>query len=131
MRNKVLFIDNDDEDLDILMVALDSLKFTEYKMFNCPTKMFEYLENLSPEELPEIIVTDYNMPRLTGCELILEVKNTMQYYDIKFLVLSTSQSIRFKEDCLQAGALEFKVKPDSLDDYQLVLGNILGLLRAS
>ncbi|GAP25215.1 chemotaxis protein CheY [Gluconobacter frateurii NBRC 101659] len=60
---------------------------------------------------PEIIITDLNMPRMDGLELVKKLRhiNTTKFLPILFL--TTEDSSEMKEKGRQAGATGWLVKP--------------------
>lgn len=72
-----------------------------------------------------LILTDHNMPGLTGLELIRALRELSPYVDTPILLLTTEDSDRFKEAARNAGASGWLLKP--LDPQ--VLTDVLANLR--
>jgi two-component system chemotaxis response regulator CheY len=64
-------------------------------------------------QLPDVIVTDINMPRLDGYGFIEGVRADPRYRAIPILVLSTESSTEKKMRARDAGATGWIVKPFS------------------
>jgi len=73
----------------------------------------------------DLILTDHNMPGLTGLELIRALRELSPYVDTPILLLTTEDSDRFKEAARDAGASGWLLKP--LDPQ--VLTDVLADLR--
>ena len=73
----------------------------------------------------DLILTDHNMPGLTGLELIRALRELSPYVDTPILLLTTEDSYRFKEAARAAGASGWLLKP--LDPQ--VLTDVLADLR--
>lgn len=73
----------------------------------------------------DLILTDHNMPGLTGLELIRALRELSPYVDTPILLLTTEDSDRFKEAARDAGASGWLLKP--LDPQ--VLTDVLANLR--
>jgi two-component system, chemotaxis family, response regulator Rcp1 len=73
--------------------------------------------NANGTGLPDIILLDLNLPRLSGREVLREIKASALLRRIPVIVLSTSES---DDDVLAAYTLHancYVVKPASLDSY--------------
>lgn len=81
----------------------------------------------SPKALicPSLIVTDLNLPKLSGLELLHRIKSCEHLRTIPVVVLSTSQMESDILQCYQAQANCFVTKPDDIDDFFQVIQNIL------
>jgi two-component system chemotaxis response regulator CheY len=66
-------------------------------------------------QLPDVIVTDINMPRLDGYGFIEGVRADPRYRAIPILVLSTESSTEKKLRARDAGATGWIVKPFSAE----------------
>ena len=75
----------------------------------------------------DLILTDQNMPGLTGLELICALRELSPYVDTPILLLTTEDSDSFKEAARNAGATGWLLKP--LDPQ--VLTDVLANLRES
>ena len=64
---------------------------------------------LSEELLPEVIITDINMPKLDGLEYLESLKELLP--DSKFLVISGYDRFDYAVRCLRLGVREYFLKP--------------------
>ena len=69
------------------------------------------LEVLHANEMPHVIVTDINMPKLDGFGFIEAVRKEARYRGIPILVLTTESDAAKKARARQAGATGWIVKP--------------------
>jgi two-component system chemotaxis response regulator CheY len=76
------------------------------------------LEVLQGMALPDVIITDVNMPRMDGLTFIEEVRSDNTFRAIPILVLSTESDIEKKTRARKAGATGWIVKP--FDPVKLV-----------
>jgi CheY-like chemotaxis protein len=76
-------------------------------------KFIEELEDTASESLPQLIILDYNIPEINGVDLLRYLNGNTRYQHISKVVWSTSNSDRFKTDCLSLGAKEYIVKPSN------------------
>lgn len=72
---------------------------------------------LSPGELPDIILSDMNLPRKGGHAVLSEVKNTAALQHIPVIILSGSLSQRDVDLSYQLGASAYVAKPSSMEEF--------------
>ena len=71
----------------------------------------------SQEPIPDIIVLDFNLPRVHGKEILRMLKSSPAFSDIPLIVLTTSSAKEDIEYALNLGADHFITKPTSLDGF--------------
>ena len=92
-------------------------------------KVIEYLEKIpSADNLPELIVLDLNMPILNGTQTLFELKNHQRFQDIPVIIYSTSNNEHEKRKCLNFGAVDYLVKPVSVDEGEKMVRQFLEFL---
>lgn len=80
-----------------------------------------------PNELPDIILLDLNMPKMNGLEFLGAVRKEAQFRNIKVFVLTTSDDIVDKMAVKQFAISGFITKPlklespSSLDAFNLMI----------
>ncbi len=75
------------------------------------------LERLA-EEIPDLVITDINMPRMDGFGFIEAVRSERRYRALPILVLTTESAAELKARARDAGATGWIVKP--FDEGKLV-----------
>lgn len=76
-----------------------------------------------PNALPDVIVTDMQLPRMNGLELVQEVRR--QFPQIPVLVITSEGSEDFAMQALRAGATSYSPKSMARSDLQRTVGQIL------
>ena len=115
---RIIIVEND-EDEQMFM----SMGFGEANLFEIVAQLkngdvlFEWLE-ANPDMLPDIILSDLNMPGKNGYDVIEGIKSNPAYAHIPVIITSTSSTRTIIEKCLALGATEYIVKPDTFVDYQ-------------
>jgi DNA-binding response OmpR family regulator len=61
--------------------------------------------------IPDLIISDLNIPKLNGLELIEQVKMSDFFNSVPIIILSGEESSDKRIKCLDAGADDFIVKP--------------------
>jgi two-component system, chemotaxis family, chemotaxis protein CheY len=80
-----------------------------------------------PSEKFDAILTDINMPGLTGLELISFVRRHPNYSSIPIIIISTEKTDADRERGLALGASDYITKPFAPTDLQRVIKQHLGL----
>ncbi len=75
-------------------------------------------------ELPQLIISDLAMPRLSGIGLARALKADGDFQDIPLAIITSSDAPNDREDALAAGAFEFRSKPMRFDDFVRVMTEI-------
>jgi CheY-like chemotaxis protein len=72
---KILVVDDDPDDRDIMHEAFQINGFTDYSILSSAQEVFLYLQSVEKDEnLPRMIITDLNMPGISGYELLQALK---------------------------------------------------------
>lgn len=69
------------------------------------------LSHLQQGNIPDLVLTDLNTPKMGGLELISQIKASDFFNSIPVIVLSGEESSEMIVKCLDAGADDFVVKP--------------------
>ncbi|HWJ29917.1 MAG TPA: response regulator, partial [Flavisolibacter sp.] len=80
--------------------------------------------------LPQVVVSDLNMPGLNGYEVIQEVKTDPSLQNISIVVLSNAPYVPFAEKCKKLGACLYFTKPETFLDYENFARKIYGAVKA-
>lgn len=79
----------------------------------------EALEILnSGQKLPDIILLDLNMPRMSGIEFLEVVKDDMILQYLPTIILTTSENRADLLRCYQLGIAGYVIKPLKYEDYE-------------
>ena len=113
---KILLIEDDADDIELLAEAFRSNNIA-FRMESIMEgdKVVSYLA--AHNEVPDVIVLDFNLPKLHGREILPIIKNAELYKNVPVVVLSTSAS---QDDVLFAkelGAAEYITKPVSIQEF--------------
>jgi two-component system chemotaxis response regulator CheY len=106
MTKTILTVDDSRTIRSMLSLALGKAGFTTIQAEDG----IEGLEALE-QCMPDVIVTDINMPRLDGFGFIDRVRRNDRYRAIPILVLTTESDAEKKERARRSGATGWIVKP--------------------
>jgi DNA-binding response OmpR family regulator len=111
---EILVIDDDSDDVQFLQQALNDSDFdcTLIAFFD-PDAAFTHLQRKAErgEKLPNLIITDLNMPRVEGLQVISFLKAHATLNRIPVVVLSVSKRGEDSEKSFMLGAAGYFVKP--------------------
>ena len=116
MDDVFIFLAEDDiDDQELLVEAFAQLdKTISVKVVSNGKKALSFLENLSPGQDPCLIVLDYNLPELSGAEILERLNQFQRFENITKIVWSTSNSPVYESVCLNLGAKAYLVKPNDI-----------------
>ena len=83
------------------------------------------LEILLQEEVFDLALVDWDMPRLDGLGLVKAVRSRPRFAELKLMMVTTQNSMDRVVGALEAGATDYLMKPvtqESLEDKLRVLG---------
>lgn len=108
----ILIADDDQEDLELLSEVLLQLDATiRLHMVTNGSVVMNFLENAKDDELPSLIILDYNMPNINGAEVLEQLQNDARYQKIPKVVWSTSNNSNYIKECMDKGVNAYLVKP--------------------
>ena len=80
--------------------------------------------DMAVAEKPDLVISDWNMPELTGIEVLQQLRANSN--DVKFGFVTSECTPEMQQQAEAAGALFFIVKPFTADRFDEVLSPILG-----
>jgi len=113
-RKIILVADDDIEDQELFNDTISKIdsNVQPYPVFNGRDAL-EYLKNCTDEAIPCAILLDYNMPILNGYEVLEIICKEPRFASVPKFIWSTSNSNFDINACLDNGAKNYFVKPDS------------------
>lgn len=79
-------------------------------------ELFEWLAQ-HPLVLPDLILSDLNMPGKNGYDIITEIRSSAIYSAVPVIITSTSSTPVIIQKCLDKGAADYIVKPETFVEY--------------
>jgi CheY-like chemotaxis protein len=127
-KRTILLADDDIEDVELLQEVIKGKEpgVAVHSVSN-GKQVMEYLASCTDESLPGLIILDYNMPELTGSEVLSQMSEQPRYKFIPKLILSTSNAYIHMQECIKNGATEYFVKPNSMRELEELTDKMLGL----
>jgi CheY-like chemotaxis protein len=120
----VLLIEDDHEDVELFEEILNNFTDDYRLQIIADGGAFStYMEQ--NQEIPNVIVMDYNLPKVHGREILKQIKDSKLYIDIPVVVLTTSSAPEDKQYALQMGAVNYFVKPNTPRDLEDIVAYVL------
>ena len=126
MKKQILAVDDDSSIRELL-------EFLLRNNYNVVTKKdgMEAMMWLSEGNIPDLIITDIDMPRLNGYEFFKNVRRSGFYRDIPIMVISGLENSKFIITCLQQGADDYILKPFNPESLYAKIDRVLNHTNVS
>ncbi len=122
----ILFGEDDKDDEDFLKELFADIDNSySLRFISNGRKLVSTLEQMPAEQLPSLLVLDYNMPELNGAEILRSLQENPRYDPLPKIIWSTSGSEVYKKRCLELGAREYIIKPSNVNDLADVVRHML------
>ena len=111
--SKLILLGEDDIDDEELLKELFSSVDNSFELtfINNGRHVIEHLNALPDQQLPCLLVLDYNMPELNGADILENLKDKQRYWHIPKIIWSTSGTETYRKKCLELGAEDYIIKP--------------------
>lgn len=127
-KRLILLVDDDPDDIELLDEAFSSLTPSpEILTAHSGRQALDLLMNRPEEQLPDLIILDYNMPDMTGAEVLGSIQNVDRFNHTLKVVWSTSDATLYEKACIENGATHFFKKPDNLESIYALAKKLLSL----
>ncbi len=129
-KYKIMIVENDEDEQLFMKEGFDASGLFEIMaQVKSGDALLEWLQAHAPEALPELILSDLNMPGKNGYDIIAEIKSSALYGRIPVIITSTSSARSIIEKCLASGAAEYVVKPDTFIEYTPFANRLYSLVN--
>jgi len=118
---KVLIVDDFATMRRILKNILKQLGFRNLVEADDGTTAWEIMEN----QTIDLIISDWNMPKMTGLELLKKTRANSQYAKTPFLMVTAEAQKQNVIEAVQAGVSNYVVKPFTAEAISDKLEKIL------
>ena len=108
---KILIVDDFSTMRRIIRNILKQLEFTNVEEAEDGSVAFEKLKDADYD----LLITDWNMPNMTGLELLKEIRANEKLKNLKVLLVTAEAEKENIIQAAQAGANEYVVKPFTAD----------------
>jgi DNA-binding response OmpR family regulator len=109
MTPEILIVEDDVEESMQLEEIFKESGYYRIQSFDNAFSFISYL-NQNETTLPKVVVLDYQMPKITGFQLLAFLKRNPKFTSIKVILYSGFDGSDYKSTCLKAGALDYVKK---------------------
>lgn len=127
-RECVLAIDDDPIALEVIRAALFGSSANTVLAFENPKEALTYA--LTGNETIDTVVTDIEMPEMSGIEVIRGLRASPRFAVTPIVVVTSRRDRQTLSLALEAGATEFLTKPIDRIELRVRIQNLLALNRA-
>jgi CheY-like chemotaxis protein len=131
---KELFIIIAEDDVDDGELVLESfIKHDAFSQAILVKNGLELMQNLeaSRDNLPDIILTDINMPIKGGIEVLTELFQDPEFCRIPVFIYSSTLNPTYEEKCKELGSIGYLIKPFNLAAFDEIPYQLLYALKKS
>lgn len=119
MEKLILLVDDKPEIAKIIMLYLSTYKV---QYVDNPIRAIAWL---TEGNIPDIIISDLNMPEMNGEEFLIYLKANEMFSDIPVLILSSVESSVSRIRLFEEGAEDFILKPFNPEELKVRIKRIL------
>jgi len=129
-KRLILLAEDDIDDQELLENAIEEIDPT-WQLVCIPNgrKFVKYLDSITEAELPALMILDYNIPELTGVEVVKELNDQGRFMDIPKIIWSTSASPVFKAKSIELGVKDYITKPNDLASFLTTARYMLSFVK--
>lgn len=122
-----------EDDMDDVILLNEIFSSTEYagaiQFFSNAEAVIPFFDAVPVQELPSLVISDINMPKLNGFELLKALKGNERYHNIPVVICSTSNSEKEKQKSFSLGAHDFITKPVERKGYSEIIERVSKILN--
>jgi len=79
--------------------------------------------------VPDLVITDFNMPEMTGAEFVAAFRKLDGCADVPVIVVTANEDLDYRYKALEAGATDFLASPVDHYEFRIRARNLLTLRR--
>lgn len=128
----------EDEPINVLLIrrAISKLKHAiQLKVVGNGEEAVKFLREIRaaqmPDFLPDLVLTDIKMPRMTGIELLSWIKQQPDLMTLPVVILSSSEDPEDVNQAKQLGANSYFVRPGSAQEMVELMRQIVTSLTST
>jgi len=110
----VIVVDDDVAYLHTLALMLRVMGFDNIETFENGFDAIEAIEN----NKPDLVISDWDMPILTGIDLLILIRADSDLKDIPFMMNTGHLDQERWKEAIKCGVTEFLFKPFSFEDFK-------------
>jgi DNA-binding response OmpR family regulator len=126
---KIFIVEDNDPDVFLVEETLRSQGIpAQIQRCHDGEDAIQALSHIGHSHLPDIIIIDLNLPKVTGLEILKHVRSLKQLDGVPVLILTSSQSKTDRALSIELGADAYIAKPPTLPEFLSTVGSGLRVL---
>jgi len=120
----ILVIEDNPDDVFLIELAIKKANIKScISVFNNGEEAISYLTKLIDEKvkLPDVILLDINLPKITGLEVLKKIKSNKSLKSIFTVIFTSSDSVLDMNFCYSNGANLYIKKPNDINSFKEVM----------
>lgn len=120
----ILLIEDDAGDRELFRLVVEGSAIdAQLKVAEDGEAALDYLNRrgkfAGPEDAPapDLIILDLNMPKLSGREVLSELRSSPKFRSIPIVILTTSSRSEDVDRCYELGCNSFVTKPSEINEF--------------
>lgn len=127
----ILIAEDDTDDAETILYSFEKHPaFKKVDVVSNGQELLNYLKS-AHNTIPDIILTDINMPIVNGIEALTEIKANEKLSKIPAFVYSTAINPIYEAQAAALGTKGFLIKPFSLREFEEIPNHIIEVLRTA
>jgi len=125
VQNKILLVEDNEDDVELVELALNSgLIANQLDIVRDGAEALDYLrckgkfENRNSKEMPALILLDLNLPKVSGLEVLKEIRKSEQTKIIPVTIFTSSDQERDIVESYKLGANSYIQKPVDFQKFK-------------
>ena len=134
-KHRVLLVEDNPADANLVEEALEEARLDcELRVMRDGQQVIEMIESLESggaQEMPDLVLLDLNLPKVTGDMVLQRVRSSPLCHEAKVLIISSSDTPADRERAMKLGALGYFRKPSNLADFMEIGPRVRAILEGS
>lgn len=122
-KKQILIIEDDADECDLMAEYFSPF----FQITGFADNYDELMHLLRPDQPPQLILTNLNLPRKNGLEILQELKNNKSLQQIPVIIMSVFFPPVLKTQAMQMGASACVDKPELYSSYATFCEDIYNL----
>lgn len=125
--NHVVIVDDEPELGSTLKDHFESTGVSKVEAFTSALEAYNYcVKQIETKKLPQLILSDLTMPKMTGLELLRKIRDNSFLKEIPFMLMTAYGEEERVREAIRAGANDVIMKPFA---YEFLNTRVLSLLE--
>jgi len=132
-KHRVLLVEDNPADADLVEEALEEAQLDyELRVMRNGQQVIDMIERLdsgAAQDLPDLVLLDLNLPKVTGHAVLERVRSSRCFREAKVFIISSSDAPADRERAMKLGAIGYFRKPSNLADFMKIGPRVRAILE--